>query len=107
MTHEIEAQLLVLSPDEIRELAHGSTDGTQLDALMREAAELCVQSQLALASALAAELPRTLTSVALARHHRRWKWRLLLCGVFIPLTALALILSGTAIAALVTAFLWP
>jgi hypothetical protein len=107
MTHEIEAQLLVLSPDEIRKLAHGSTDGTQLDALMREAAEVCVQSQLALASALAAELPRTLTSVALARYHRRWKWRLLLCGVFIPLTVLALILSGTAIAALVTAFLWP
>jgi hypothetical protein len=29
------------------------------------------------------------------------------CAVFIPLAALALILSGTAIAALVTAFLWP
>ena len=107
MTHDIEAQLLVLSPDEVRELARGSGDGTQLDALMREAAELCLQSQAALAASLAAEHPRTITEVVLARHLRRWKWRLLVCAVFIPLVVLALILSGTAIAALVTAFLWP
>ena len=99
MTYDIEERLLTASAAEIREL--------QLDPLMREAAELCVQSQVALASALAAECPRTLTTVVLARHRRRWKWRLLVCGIFVPLAVLVLILSGTAIAALVTAFLWP
>jgi hypothetical protein len=107
MTHDIEEKLLVLSRDEIRELTRGSGDGAPLDALMREAAELCLHSQAALASALAAELPRTMTPVVLARHRRRWKWRVMVCAVFIPLAVLALILSGTAIAALVTAFLWP
>ncbi len=107
MTHDIEAQLLVLSPDEVRELRHLPENGAQLDAPMREAAELCLQSQAALAASLAAEHPRTITEVVLARHRRRWKWRLLVCAVFIPLVVLALILSGTAIAALVTAFLWP
>jgi hypothetical protein len=104
---DIEEQLLVRSPDEIRELRRLADEEGQLDAQMREAAELCLQSQTALADSLAAEHPRTLTEVALARHRRRWKWRLLVCAVFIPLAALALILSGTAIAALVTAFLWP
>ena len=107
MSHDIEEQLLTGSADEIRELRHRPDDGSPLDALMREAAELCVESQSALASSLAAEHPRTVTEVVLARHRRRWKWRLLLCGVFIPLALLVLVLSGTAIAALVTAFLWP
>lgn len=107
MRQDIEAQLLVLSANEIRDLARGTGDAAQLDALMREAAELCLQSQVVLASSLAAEHPRTMTEVVLARHRRRWKWRLLVCGVFIPLAVLALILSGTAIAALVTALLWP
>jgi hypothetical protein len=107
MSHDIETQLLTASADEIQALRNRTPGDAVLDALGREAAELCVQSQAALASSLAAELPRTLTSVALARHRRRWKWRLLLCGVFLPLAILALVLSGTAIAALVTAFLWP
>jgi hypothetical protein len=107
MSHEIEAQLLVLSTSEIRDLALRSDDGARLDPLMREAAELCLQSQIALAGSLAAEQPRTMTEVVLARHRRRWKWRLLVCGIFIPLAVVALVLSGTAIAALVTAFLWP
>ncbi|HEY2897694.1 MAG TPA: hypothetical protein VGJ12_11185 [Gemmatimonadaceae bacterium] len=107
MTYDVEEQLLIGSVDEIRELSRRSGDEMQLDPLMREAAELCVQSQVELAGALAAELPRTLTAVVLARYRRRWKWRLLVCGIFVPLAVLALILSGTAIAALVTAFLWP
>jgi hypothetical protein len=107
MSHDIETQLLTASADEIQALRNRTPGDAVLDALGQEAAELCVQSQAALASSLAAELPRTLTSVALARHRRRWKWRLLLCGVFLPLAILALVLSGTAIAALVTAFLWP
>jgi hypothetical protein len=107
MTHDMEEKLLVLSTDEIRELTRDAGDGTQLDAHMREAAELCLQSQAALASALGAEHPRTTTPVVLARHRRRWKWRVLVIAVFIPLAVVALVLSGTAIAALVTAFLWP
>jgi hypothetical protein len=107
MNYDIETQLLTASPDEIRALRNGTAVGMELDALASEAAELCVLSQAALASSLAAELPRTLTTVALARHRRRWKWRVLLCVVFIPLAVLALVLSGTVIAALVTAFLWP
>jgi len=102
-----EEKLLTGSADEIRELRLADHQRTPLDAELREAAELCLQSHAALASSLGAELPRTLTAVVLARHRRRWKWRLLLCGVFIPLAVLALVLSGTAIAALVTAFLWP
>ena len=107
MSHDIEERLLTGSTDEIRELRHTPHEGSLLDELMREAAELCVQSQAALTSSLAAEHPRTITEVVLARHRRRWKWRLLLCAVFIPLAVLVLVLSGTAIAALVTAFLWP
>ena len=107
MRYDIEEQLLIGSAEEIRELSRRSGSDIQLDPLMRDAAELCLQSQVALASALAAEHPRTLTAVVLARHRRRWKWRLLVCGIFVPLAVLALILSGTAIAALVTAFLWP
>jgi methylmalonyl-CoA mutase cobalamin-binding subunit len=107
MSQDIEEQLLIGSADEIQELRHAMGDGSPPDSLMREAVELCERAQIALASSLAAEHPRTITEVVLARHRRRWKWRLLLCGVFIPLAVLALILSGTAIAALVTAFLWP
>jgi hypothetical protein len=107
VSHDIEEKLLTGSADEILELRDSAGDDAQLDAQMREAAELCLQSHLALASSLGAELPRTLTEIVLARHRRRWKWRLLLCVVFIPLAVLALVLSGTAIAALVTAFLWP
>jgi hypothetical protein len=107
MSHDIEEQLLIGSEDEVREIRRMTSEAAPLDALMREAAELCEQAQVALASSLAAEHPRTITEVVLARHRRRWKWRLLLCGVFIPLAVLALVLSGTAIAALVTAFLWP
>ena len=107
MSHDIEEQLLIGSAEEIRELHRTALGGSLPDALMREAAELCEQAQVALASSLAAEHPRTITEVVLARHRRRWKWRLLLCVVFIPLAVLTLILSGTAIAALVTAFLWP
>lgn len=107
MSHDIEEKLLTGSVDEIRELRLADHRSAQFDAELREAAELCLQSHVALASSLAAELPRTLTAVVLARHRRRWKWRLLLFVVFIPLVVLTLVLSGTAIAALVTAFLWP
>jgi hypothetical protein len=105
MTHNIERSLLLLSPDEIREMAQ-SGDAEPLDPLMRQAVELCSQSHVALASSLAAERPRTLTSVVLARHSRRWRWRFLLLAVFLPMSILGLMLFGTAIAALVTAFFW-
>lgn len=107
MSHALEEKLLTGSADEVRELCDSANDNAGLDAHIREAAELCLRSHLALARSLGAELPPTLTAVVLARHRRRWKWRLLLCGVFIPLAVLGLVLSGTAIAALVTAFLWP
>jgi hypothetical protein len=106
MIHDIEQQLLVLPASEIRELERRAGEGLQLDALMREAAELCLESQAALASSLAAERPRQLTSVVLARYRRRWRWRLLFLGVFVPVGVLLLTLFGTAVWALVTAVLW-
>ena len=48
------------------------------------------------AMSLAAEHPQTLTSVVLAQYKRRWRWRLLLVGVFVPLALLVLALFGSA-----------
>jgi hypothetical protein len=106
MTHTIEEQLLILSADEVRELQQRDGSDVQLDATLREAAELCLQSHALLAGSLAAEQPGTPTSVVLARHRRRWHWHLLLWVVFLPLGILALMLMATTIAALVTAFFW-
>jgi uncharacterized membrane protein YfcA len=106
MTLNIEEQLLIWSADEIRELERRSGDELRMDPLLREAAELCVQSQTALATSLAAEHPRTLTSVILARQKRRWRWRLLLWGMFVPLAIIVLALFGSTVAALLTSFLW-
>ena len=92
-------------PEEIRKLEQSGINGEQLEPVLREAAALCVESQSALASSLTAmERPRTRTSVVLARRGRRWRWRLLL--VFVPMIVIGLLLFGTAIAALVTAFFW-
>jgi hypothetical protein len=102
----IEAQFLTLSADEIRELERAGTGSAQLDEQLREAAQLCLQCDAALAGSLAAERPKLLTSVVLARHKRRWRWHAMLWGIFIPLGILVLMLFGTAIVALVTAFLW-
>ena len=49
MSHDMETQLLTASADEIQALRNNSAGGAELDALAREAAELCVQSQAALA----------------------------------------------------------
>jgi hypothetical protein len=106
MTHNIEEQLLILSADELRELRQRDGDDVQLDADLRDAAELCLQSHASLASSLAADHPGTPTSVLLARHRRRWHWHVLLWGVFLPLGVLALALLATTVAALVTAFFW-
>jgi hypothetical protein len=102
----IEQQLLVLSADEIREMESREGDGGQLEPLLGEAADLCLQSQAALSMSLAAERPRTQTSVVLARHKRRWRWRLMLWGLFVPVGVLVLALFGSTVVALVTAFLW-
>ena len=77
-----------------------------MDPLLRQALELCLDSQWALASSIAAERPRTLTTVIVARQRRRWEWRLLLLAVFVPWALLCIVLFGSAIAALVTAFFW-
>jgi uncharacterized membrane protein YfcA len=106
MTRDLDEQLLVSSTDEIRALERCLDDGQLMDPMLREAAELCLRSHMALASSLAAEHPRQLTSVVLARHRRRWRWRLLLVGLFAPLGLLVLALFGSAVAALVTAFIW-
>jgi hypothetical protein len=106
MTHDLDAQLLVSSTDEILALERRLDDGRLMDPLLREAAELCLQSHMALASALAAEHPRQLTAVVLARHRRRWRWRLLLAGLFVPLGLVVLALFGSTVVALVTAFFW-
>ena len=98
--------LLVLSMEEIRELERPSENGARLDAQLRDAAELCAQAQIALASSLMAEHPRTLTSVVLARYRRRWRWRLMFWCIFVPLGVSVLALFGSTVAALVTAFLW-
>jgi hypothetical protein len=106
MTRDLDEQLLVSSTDEIRALEHRLDDGRLLDPLLREAAELCLQCQMALAGSLAAEHPRQLTAVVLARHRRRWRWRLLLAGLFAPLGLLVLALFGSTVLTLVTAFIW-
>jgi hypothetical protein len=106
VTSHVEEQLLVASTDEIRDLERRVADDAQMDALLREAAELCLQSQTALASSLAAEHPRQLTAVVLARYRRRWRWRLMLVGLFVPLGLVVLALFGSTMAALVSAFLW-
>jgi hypothetical protein len=106
MTRDLDEQLLVSSTDEIRALKCRVGDGQPLDPLQREAAELCLQSEMALASSLAAEHPRQPTEVVLARYRRRWRWRLMLVGLFIPLGLVVLALFGSTVVALVTAFLW-
>jgi hypothetical protein len=106
MTRDLDEQLLVSSADEIRALERRLGDGRLLDPLLHEAAELCLQSEMALASSLAAEHPRQLTAVVLARHRRRWRWRMLLVGLFIPLGLVVAALFGSTVVALVTAFLW-
>jgi hypothetical protein len=102
----IESRLLTLSSDEIRELERSDNAGSRLDAELREAVELCLQCDAALAASLAAERPKLLSAVVLARHRRRWRWHAMLWGMFIPLGVVSLLLFGTAIVALVTAFLW-
>ena len=106
MTHDLDEQLLVSSTDEIRELECRLGDGRLVDPLLREAAELCLQSQMTLASSLAAEHPRQLTAVVLARYRRRWRWRLMFVGLFVPLGIVVAALFGSTVVALVTAFLW-
>jgi hypothetical protein len=106
MTRDLDEQLLVSSADEIRALERRLGDGRLLDPLLREATELCLQSQMALASSLAAEHPRQLTAVVLARYRRRWRWRMLLVGLFIPLGLVVLALFGSTVVTLVTAFIW-
>jgi len=107
MTLDVESRLLVMSPDEIRELADRGANEQGLDTLLGQAAQLCVDAQAALAHSIAAEQPKLLTSVVLARHRRRWRWHLMLWGIFVPLGVLSLIFFGTAIARLVTVLLWP
>jgi hypothetical protein len=106
MTRDLDEQLLVSSTDEIRALERRLGDGELHDPLLHDAAELCLQSQMALASSLAAEHPRQLTEVVLARYRRRWRWRLMLVGLFVPLGVVVLALFGSTVVALVTAFLW-
>ena len=106
MTRDLDEQLLVSSTDEICALERRLDDGRLMDPMLREAAELCLRSQAALASSLAADHPRQLTAVLLARYRRRWRWRMMLVGIFAPLGLLVLALFGSTVVALVTAFLW-
>jgi len=107
MTLDDEPRLLVMSPEEIRELAQRYASDGKVDALAGQAAQLCMEAHAALAHSIAAERPKLLTSVVLARHRRRWRWHLMLWAIFVPLGALSLIFFGAAIARLVTVLLWP
>jgi hypothetical protein len=103
MIWSLEQQMLVASSDEMRAI---SNSGVELDAALREGAELCATAQAALAGSIAAEQPREMTSIVIARYERRWRWRLLLWGVFVPLGLLTLVLLGTALVTVFTAFVW-
>lgn len=107
MTFDVESRLLIMSPDEMRELALRGANDRALDALVGQAAQLCMEAHSSLAHSIAAERPKLSTSVVLARHRRRWRWHLMLWGIFVPLGVLSLIFFGTAIARLVTVLLWP
>lgn len=99
-------ELLVASGDEMVMLERRVRDAGQLDGLLHDAVVLSIAAQAALAESVGAARPRELTTVVIARHKRRWRFRLLLVGIFVPLGALTLALFGTAIWALVTAFVW-
>ena len=103
MSETIEQQMLVASRDEMRAMVDR---GVELDAAMREAAELSVAAQTALAESVAAARPRELSSVVIARYERRWRSRLLLWGVFVPLGLITFALLATAVVTVFTAFVW-
>lgn len=99
-------ELLIASNDDLRSLATRLREQPDADALFGDAVELSLAARETLTSSIAAEHPHVPASVVIARHKRRWRFRALFWGIFVPLGAVALVLFGLASFGLVTAFIW-
>lgn len=104
------ASILVASRDELAamplQLPTGARESEHENALLSDAAALCIEADTALVAMLAAARPHEPADVIIARYRRRWKRKLIAWSVGGPLAIVGLILLGVVIATLVTAFIW-
>jgi hypothetical protein len=106
MSDAMAQELLTASGDELAGLERRVREATPADVPLHDAVVLSIAARAALAESVGAMRPREPTSVVIARHKRRWRFRVIFVTIFVPLGALTLALFGTAVWALVTAFVW-
>lgn len=103
-------EVLSASRDELvamqLQLASGSGDSADADSSIANAIALCLEADLALVALLSRAQPQEPAEVIIAQYRRRWKGRLIGCGVVGPLALVGLVLLGVVIVTLVTAFVW-